>query len=145
MPFYATVGVVTILNQKIDDTAGLPLGEEQGASRLTILVFSVLMGAAIFVAYHVVPFYYYYFELTNQLNALVATAERSSDATIRAKVGGVLKALDIPAQERDVQIDRRDGVIAITVSYTEVFYLSFRGKDYDLYDFRFKATARGAL
>jgi len=118
---------------------------EHGLGKLTALVFCSLIGGLLFVAYNVVPFYYYYFELTNQIQALVATADRNNDTAIRARVMQIIKELEIPAEERDVQIDRRDGRIAISVPYSEIFYVTLQGKDYDLYRFRFRASAEGAF
>jgi hypothetical protein len=116
-----------------------------GVGRLTAFVAALILGSVAFVGYNVIPFYYYYFELTNQLHALVATADRSNDAALRSRVGRILRELEIPAEEKDVQIDRRDGTITITVRYREVFYITLRGKDYDIYRFPFTASAQGAL
>jgi hypothetical protein len=121
------------------------VGGEAGAGRLTVLVFGALVAALIFVGYQVIPFYYYYFEFSNQLQGLVSGADRHNDVTMRSKVVRIMEQLEIPATERDVQIDRRDGSVGITVQYTEILFFSFRGKDYDLYEFRFRASAQGAF
>jgi hypothetical protein len=121
------------------------VGGEAGAGRLTVLVFGALVTALIFVGYQVIPFYYYYFEFKNQLQGLVSGADRHNDVAMRSKVVRIMEQLEIPATEREVQIDRRDGSLGITVPYTEILYFSFRGKDYDLYEFRFRASAQGAL
>jgi len=122
-----------------------PRPAEHGVGRLTALVFVLIVGALSFAAYNIVPFYYYNFELINQMEALVATADRNNDAVLRKKIGAVMKALEIPAEERDVQIDRRDGVISMSVAYQEIFYVRWGGKDYDIYAFPFRASVSGAF
>lgn len=117
----------------------------RGVGRLTALVFCLIVFVVGFVGYNVVPFYYYYFELTNQLHALVAIGDRTNDATLRKRVMEIIKELEVPAEERDIQIDRRDGSLTITVPYSEVFYVTLSGKDYDLHRFSFRASAQGAL
>lgn len=118
---------------------------ERGRGKLGTAVVSAVLIVVGFVGYNVVPFYYYYFELTNQLRALISTADRNNDAAIRARVMQIVRELEIPAVERDVQIDRRDGVITITLPYSEVIYFTFQGKEYDLYRLRFRASAAGAF
>jgi len=118
---------------------------ERGIGRLTLLLFGAVIAALIFTGYNVIPFYYYYFELTNQLEALVASKERTNDVELRKRIMAVVKELEIPADERDIRIDRRDGFIEVSLSYKEIFYVAWRGRDLDLHTFQFTAHARGLM
>src|SRR6185312_1775597 len=116
---------------------------ESGIGRLTAIVFGTLLAAVVYTAYCVLPFFYDYFELQNQMSALVAVSESMDDAHLRRRLGGVIKEFDIPADPKDIVIDRRDHWISFSLAYDEVFYISFGDKDYDLYTFHFVAEGEG--
>jgi hypothetical protein len=118
---------------------------ERGVGRLTVLFFGTVVSAIVFCGYNVVPFFYYYFELTNQLEALVVSKDRMNDAALRKRIMAVVNELEIPADERDIRIDRRDGSIEVSLPYKEIFYFRFRGRDIDIYTFSFIARAHGLM
>ena len=72
---------------------------ESGRGKVATVIVSALIVVVGFVGYNVVPFYYYYFELTNQLRALISTADRNNDAAIRARVMRIVRELEIPADD----------------------------------------------
>jgi carbonic anhydrase len=112
-----------------------------GASRLTNLVFLALFGASAFCAYKIIPFYYYYFELQNQMSQLLKLADSTSDLEIRKKLETHIKELEIPVNPSQLQISRDGRKIRASLKYSEIFFISFRGKDYDLREFPFHAYA----
>ncbi|MCB0353222.1 MAG: DUF4845 domain-containing protein [Bdellovibrionales bacterium] len=116
-----------------------PSRREAGLSKWTVLVFGLLTVSVLFVAYHVLPFYYYYYELLNQINSLAEVASSNTDQEIRNKLYYHIKKMKIPVEKDEISIARYDNRIQISVEYDEVFYITFRDKDYDIHTFHFQA------
>jgi|GEM_PF-638276 len=116
---------------------------QSGMSKLTMLIFGALVAAALYAAYHILPFYYYYYDLVNQMEQLIRVASTYSDKEIRDKLTYYIKRYEIPADPADLRIIREGKRMRISLPYSEVFYITWRGKDYDLYVFNFNAYAEG--
>jgi hypothetical protein len=116
---------------------------ESGIGKFTFIVFGVIVGAAVFAAYSIGPFFYCYFEIENQMASLIRVASTHTDQEIRSKLLYHIKKLEIPVEPDDIIIDRSEGFMSIGFSYSEVFYLTWRDKDYDLHTFHFDAYADG--
>jgi len=91
------------------------------------------------------PFYYYYYELVNQMEAVIRVAGLENDRVIRDKLAYHIKKLEIPADIKDLKIAREGNRMKISLAYEEVFYIRYGGKDYDLHVFPFKAEAQGSF
>ena len=121
------------------------LGRERGVGKITLVVFGSILAVLIFCAYHILPFYYYYFELQEHFHSLARVAGVNTDRELRMKIRDYLRRMDIPASVNEVVIERRAGSIRIELRYKEVFFVEFRGKEYDLHTFNFHAKAEGEL
>ena len=110
---------------------------QRGASRLTLFVFGTLFAVVAYAAYCILPFYYYYFELHNQFTAIIPKAAELTDKQIRIRLATILKQLEIPADAKDIKIIRNESKLRLVLSYDEIFYIRWRGKDYDLHTFHF--------
>lgn len=122
---------------------GRKSSQERGIGRLTLIVFGTLGAAVLFCAYQIMPFYYYYYELLNQMEAVIQVAGIESDKAIRTKLAYHMKKLQIPAEIDDLKITREGNRMRLSLKYEEVFYIRYRGKDYDLRVFPFHAQAEG--
>jgi hypothetical protein len=120
-----------------------PIQTQRGASKLTLLVFGTLFGAAVFAAYHILPFYYYYYDLKNQFKQVIKVASVDTDEEIRRKLMVFIKQYEMPVDPEDLRIERSDDTMKISLKYTEVFYVTFGGKDYTIHTFNFDATTKG--
>jgi hypothetical protein len=116
----------------------------RGVGKLTLLVFGAIVGAGIYAAYHILPFYYCYFEITNQFEQAIKVASTYTDKEIRDKLLYHIKKLELPVEPEDLKIEREAGRMRISLPYEEVFYVTWQGKDYDLHTFEFHAYAEGA-
>lgn len=116
---------------------------QSGIGKLTLLVFGSVTGVALFCAYHILPFYYYYYELLNQMEAVIRVADVETDRSIRTKLLYHIKKMQIPADPEDLKIVRDGQKMKISLPYKEVFFVSYRGKDYDIHTFVFDAYAEG--
>ena len=114
-----------------------------GASKLTTFVFLTIFGVAFFCAYKIVPFYYYFFEIQNQMEQVIRVASTENDKEIRKKLEYHIKANELPVKMEDLKIVREGRTIKVSLKYSEIFYITFRAKDYDLYEFKFNAFASG--
>ncbi len=118
---------------------------EAAASKLTSMVFIALFAVVAFTAYRVTPFYYYYFELQNQMKQALTLADSESDQVIRKKIEYHIKTLEIPVKADKLKIARDGSHIKASLDYSEIFYIRLWGKDYDLYEFPFKAYAEAPV
>lgn len=117
------------------------LRDQTGASKLTLLVFGAILAAAVYSGYKIIPFYYAYFELQNQMEQVVRLAQTLSDAEVREKIEYHIEHLDIPVETRDLKVSRDGGFLKVGLEWQEVFYVTFRGKDYEIHTFDFHAHA----
>lgn len=118
---------------------------ERGVGKLTLLVFSVVIGAIIFIAYRVLPFYYCYFELENQMQALIGVSAIDTDLDLRRKLKAYMRRLDIPAHIDEVEMTRNNNFLSISLEYQEEFYIEFRGEEHHIHTFEFHAYADGEV
>ena len=79
------------------------------------------------------------------MEAACRVASEYNDKEIRTKLQYHIKKMQIPARPEDLKIYRGGGKISISLPYREVFYVSWKGKDYDIYVFNFNAKAEGKL
>ena len=117
---------------------------QRGASKLTVLVFGTILLVVGYSLYNIVPFFYDYFEMSNQMSAIIAVAGELKDDVVRKRLGKHMSDLGLPALPADIKIDRRDHYMRLSLSYEEVFSIELRGKTYDIYKFPFTAEAEGA-
>lgn len=115
----------------------------RGASKLTLAVFLSLLGAVLYCGYKILPFYYYHYELRNQMAAAIRQASLFSDLEIRRKLLYQINWMQIPAREEDLKIERFDGRMRISLPYSEVFYITWRGKEHVIHVFDFFAIEEG--
>lgn len=106
-------------------------------------MFGTLLGCAVYAGYNIFPFYYYYLELENQMHAAIRSATEYTDTELRDKLTYQIRRMKIPADPKDLHIERADRFMRIALPYKEVFYISYGGKDYDLMTFNFVAKAEG--
>jgi hypothetical protein len=122
--------------------------DELGAGLLTVAVFGTLLAVVLFSAYNILPFYYYYFELSHQMEAVIRVAETSNNEELRNKLTYHIRKMEIPVGDdeelrRALIIERENGKIRVSLSYEEVFYITFDGRDRTLMRFPFTAQAEG--
>ncbi|NMC63559.1 MAG: hypothetical protein GYA55_10390 [SAR324 cluster bacterium] len=123
----------------------LSLRSEKGAGYLTLIVFGAILVSAVYSASKILPFFYYYYELQSHMESMIRVAQDQSDQEIRKKLLAYIKKVEIPAREQDLKIVRGDKWMKIRLPYREVFYISWRGKDYIIHTFDFDAQAEGAF
>lgn len=110
---------------------------QKALGKLTLLVFGTLAFVLLYSAYHIMPFYYYYYELQNQFESHAKAAVIYTDKELRQKLLYQIKRMEIPASPQDLKIQRVGNKITISMPYSEVFYVSWGGKDYDIHTFHF--------
>jgi hypothetical protein len=123
---------------------GRAFNAQSGVGRVTLIVFGVLTAAVIFCGYKILPFFYCYYEITNQFEQVIKVASTEDDKEIRKKLMYHIKKLELPVEPEDLRIEREVGKMRISLPYDEIFYITWQGKDYDLYKFHFHAYAEGA-
>ena len=116
---------------------------ELGIGRLTLLVFGLIVAAGLYCAFQIFPFYYYYWELENQMSAAIRVASTETDYELRTKLLDHIRRTEIPAKKEDLKIIREAHHMRIELKYQEVFYITWQGKDYDIKVFPFHARAEG--
>lgn len=119
--------------------------DNKGYTKFTCIVLFCLALILLFILYKVIPFYYYYFEIKNQMFALSKVANIETDMEIKEKLYEQIKYLKIPATKDDITINRTSDTIQISLKYKEILYVTINNKDYDLYIFDFLANVQNEI
>ena len=117
---------------------------QKGAGKYTLIFFVVLVSSVVYVAFKVIPFYYYHYELVNQFESIIRVASTETDQEIRKRLWEQIRFMQIPnVKPEDLKISREGGIMRISLKYKEVLYVTWQGKYYDLHVFDFHAYAQG--
>ena len=121
---------------------------QKGIGKLTFLVFAAIIGVVIYTAYQILPFYYYFYELRNQMESVIRVAGSDTDEEIRVKLNYHIRKMELPVGDdqelrQALRIEREGGVMHISLPYEEVFYITWNNKDYEIKRFKFLAQAKG--
>ena len=116
---------------------------ERGLNYLTLAIFGAVIGAALFYAYHVLPMYYYFYELQGQFQQSIKTAGEFTDEEIRRRLLVQINEMEIPAEPEALEINRSDHQMRIRLKYKEYFEVPWQGKYHTLQTFVFDADASG--
>lgn len=116
---------------------------EAGRSRWVAGVGALASLAAGYAVYAVVPFYYYYFDLKNQMQRAISFAAVETDEEIRRSLMAVAKRHGISCGERDLQVSRQDDTMEMSLRYSEGVKVSMLGREATLWTLNFDASARG--
>jgi hypothetical protein len=119
------------------------IGGEKGIGKLTLLVFGGLVGSALYCSYYILPFYYYFYEMQNQMEQVIKIASTDTDEEIHKKLATFMKRIEIPAEPEDIRIERDGHNMKIALDYEEIFDVEFDGKVYYTRRFPFHARAEG--
>jgi hypothetical protein len=103
---------------------------------LLILVLSTIG----WLSYNVIPIFYSYLELDNQLTSISEVGDELTDGEIRQRISKQLKILQIPAVIDDVYIDRYRDSVSISLVYSEDLYFSAFGREVKLWQFDFEIS-----
>lgn len=114
---------------------------ERAASGLTTVVFGLIFLAVFYCAYTIIPFFYYYMELQNQMDAAARVAGEYKDKELRQRLWYEIKKMDLPVDPEDLKIERLDGRMKISMDYVEVFSITIGEKEVTLWEFPFHASA----
>ena len=112
-----------------------------GLGNFTLIFALLLVTAFSYTAYHVGSYYYYFYEIQNQISAAVRVAGTDNDSVLRRKLWYHIKKMDIPVIAEDLRIDRYSNTIKIWLPYTEVFSVPWKGKKHVIHKFHFNAHA----
>jgi len=119
------------------------LSSRAGVGNITLIVFALIVGAVAYVGYHVAPFYYYFYDLRNQFEQVIKVANFETDEEIRKKLMYHINKYQIPCEPEDLRIERMDDTMIISMQYTEIFWIPWGDKKYEVRRFEFDATVSG--
>jgi hypothetical protein len=110
----------------------------RGASKISLLVTVLFLGAVVYLGGQVANFYYSYYELEGLIENQARKAQVFKDSEMRETIMNRIKELQIPIEDpEEIRINRIDGSIIIETSYDEVLFVEFGDKVYDLHVFHF--------
>ena len=119
--------------------------DNKGYTRPIIIMLSIIAFLIILILYKIIPLYYYYFEIKNQMITLSKDAAIKTDLEIKEKLHEQIKYLQIPATKDDIAIQRSGAKIKITIKHKEVIYFTINNKDYDLFVLNFSPTVKNEI
>ena len=118
----------------------MKISNESGMNRPAMVFLLAIFGSAAYAANAIFPFYYHYYELLATLQAQARVAEEYNDIKIREAIDAKIKELNIPIKsQQDFQLRRSGKFIYLNVTYTEEFWVTFKEKDYKVWEFPFVA------
>jgi len=120
-------------------------GVEQGKGLLVTAVAVAVSLVAGFLAYRLVPLYYYYFDLQNHMRRAIASAAVETDEEIRRSLMSVIRRHGISCGERDLQVNREGDTIGVALRYSEGLRVALFGKEITLGTLDFDASAKGKI
>jgi len=110
----------------------------RGASKFSVIVTLLFFAALVYLGGQVFNFYYSYYELEGLMDQQARKASVFSDKEMRQLIFKRVKELQIPIDEpEEIKINRLEGKVVIETQYSEVLYVEFRDKTYDLHVFSF--------
>ena len=112
---------------------------QSGIGKITLLVFGLITAAVVYSGYCILPFFYSYYELQNQMDSVMRIGSTLSDAEIREKIWFHVAHLEIPVEPADLKVSREYGMLRVSLEYDEIFFITWQGKDHDLHTFHFHA------
>ena len=108
---------------------------EKGASKAGVLLLLLVGGVFLFFGFQMLTFYISYYDLIGHMEAQAQRADEKSDAEIRTYLEQQINGLGIPADAKELRINRRGRNIEIGLDYEEVLTLDL-GDDY-YYELKF--------
>ncbi len=109
-----------------------------GLSKLTVTIFASLIALVVYCTYQILPFFYYYYELENQVLSITKVASTISDREIRRRLMYHINKMGIPLDAEEIQISRQNNRIKISMEYTEVFAVEWDGEEREIHSFDFE-------
>lgn len=98
---------------------------EKGIGKFTVLFFGAVISGGFYLAYQILPFYYYYYELQTHFQQIARVGSAETTKSIRRKLGDHMKWMQIPADAEDIQINKSQTEIQLELEYTEYFDVPF--------------------
>ncbi len=111
----------------------------RGSSTVGTLFTAICVFVIGFLAWQVIPFYYYYYDILGMMEAQAKKASVKDDAEIRYELYKRALKTNLPIDDADdFKINRIAGKMIIDLSYEEVLYIDL-GEDryYDIHVFDF--------
>ena len=114
------------------------LRRESGMSKISLIFLIIFGGSAVYLGSQVINFYYCFYEIEGLMEFQAKKGEIFKDSEIRDNIFERVTKLELPVDDKeDIKINRVDGDVVISLKYTEVLSIDFRGKTHDLYVFPF--------
>ena len=91
---------------------------ERGEGQLGCVIGLILLAAAIFVAYKIIPVKVAAADFRREVIDEARSAGRHNDARIRASIMNKAEELELPVKQENLKVVRRNNSIKIEVEYT---------------------------
>lgn len=117
---------------------------QRGLGSFTFVVFGTIFGALFYAAYHILPFFYYYYELQSHMEQIIKVGDLNNDKEVRRKLHYYMVKYKLPITGDDLRIVRKGRYMSISVDYDQVFAIPWTdGEEKVLKVFHFDANAEG--
>ena len=121
----------------------LQVSREDGGVVIRVCIFAVVLAVVLWLGYKLVPIYYHYLDLRNHMSRALSEGAVASDEELRRMLVPIIKQHAIPAEARDLVIERADPMLSIRLPYQERLELSVMGRSLTLWRFDLVASAQG--
>ena len=98
-----------------------------GRGKLKALVYTVILAAAVYSAYKIVPIYFANYQLGEKIQeqARFAVVYRYSDEQVRDNVYQIVQNLDLPATRDEIKVSASTSIVKISLDYSVPVDLGF--------------------
>ncbi|HMO02727.1 MAG TPA: hypothetical protein PKD37_07045 [Oligoflexia bacterium] len=116
-----------------------------GLGSLATFILFVVVGSCVYLGYKIIPIFYNYYELQNQMDQMVRTADVLSNNEILTRIKKIVQEYNIPVKEENITVDRSHDRIILKAAWSDDLAISWKDKEYLLQTFYFEAISEGVL
>jgi hypothetical protein len=100
---------------------------QRGEGKLKAIIYTVILAAAVYVAFKMVPVYVAEYQLKDKISeqARFAVVNHYTDEQIRDILYKTIQDLDIPAKREDIKVENSHRGLTISVNYSVPVDLAF--------------------
>jgi hypothetical protein len=97
------------------------------------------------ILYEVVPWYYCYFDLRNQMVTIIKNGAIESDEELKIKLAAMVSRAGVKRSSRDFVIERSSDAIRAHLRYTESCAVTVMGQRFQLFSKDFNLSANSKI
>lgn len=112
---------------------------QRGMGKFSLIFFGGLLFAVLYAAYHIAPWFYYYWELQSHMDQMSKVAQMESEEEIRKRLLYYIKRYELPVDPHDLRVSKEGNHFKSSLEWSQTFSIPWRGEEVDIHTFEFRA------